>query len=94
MRERHRDVAAQIRAARNALGMTQEQLALLIGTTQDRVSRWESGSCRPDLEHLADIVAQLKTRIHFDLRGSSIVVEVADLRSPLISIGDSPLRGE
>jgi transcriptional regulator with XRE-family HTH domain len=71
--------------------MTQERLALLIGTTQDRVSRWESGACRPDLEHLADIVVQLQTRIRFELRGSSIVVEVAELGSPLVPIGDAPL---
>lgn len=72
-------LGTQIRSSRNARRITQEQLALLIGTSQDRVSRWERGLCRPEVEYLAKIAVHLKVSIRLRLHGSLILIEVERL---------------
>lgn len=42
-------IGAFIRQIRKEKGMTQEQLAELLGTSQRSVSRWENGKTMPDL---------------------------------------------
>jgi DNA-binding transcriptional regulator YiaG len=37
----------QIKALRSALGLTQEELAAMIGAYQETVARWESGANKP-----------------------------------------------
>ncbi len=47
----------QISVLRKKKGMTQEQLAIALGVTNQSVSKWESGQCCPDiglLPHLAE----------------------------------------
>ena len=41
------DVAQRVVVLRQALGVTQERLASLIGVTFSTVSRWENGHVRP-----------------------------------------------
>lgn len=49
--------AAQlIREARVRAGLTQQQLAERLGTSQSVVARWESGKVRPSLENLDRVV--------------------------------------
>ena len=43
-------VGARMRAARKRAGLTQEQLAALVGVTGGAVSQWENGQTMPDLK--------------------------------------------
>lgn len=45
----------QIAALRKKKGITQEQLAVALGVTNQSVSKWELGQCCPDIELLPDI---------------------------------------
>ena len=42
-------LAEQIRTLRTAAGLTQAQIAAVLGVTKNAVTNWESGSSRPDL---------------------------------------------
>jgi transcriptional regulator with XRE-family HTH domain len=48
--------APLIREARARAGLTQQELAQRIGTTQSAVARWERGRARPSLETLLRVV--------------------------------------
>jgi transcriptional regulator with XRE-family HTH domain len=53
------EVAEQVRTRRTALGLTQEQLAERMGTTQSVIARLEGGGSPPSLrtlERLADVL--------------------------------------
>lgn len=53
------EVAEQVRARRTALGLTQEQLAERMGTTQSVIARLEAGGSPPSLrtlERLAEVL--------------------------------------
>lgn len=43
----HAEVGARIKALRDALGWTQEELGWLVGTSEQTVSNWESGRHLP-----------------------------------------------
>ena len=45
-----------LREARRRAGLSQESLALRLGTTQSAVARWESGSVSPRLDTLERIL--------------------------------------
>lgn len=49
------DVAARLREAREKSGLTQEQVARLLGTTNVQVSYWETGKRQIDLASLSRI---------------------------------------
>ena len=42
----------EMRQLREQLGMTQEQLAELVGVDRTYISKWENGVVRPDWTHL------------------------------------------
>lgn len=50
-----------IRAARQALQLTQRQLAIRLDLDQNTISRWEVGATKPDLDALARLAAELRT---------------------------------
>ena len=52
-------IGLRIRKFREANNMTQKQLAEKIGVTGSRVSNWEQGVHRPDVDILADICTAL-----------------------------------
>lgn len=54
-------------AARRAAGMTQQQLAERLGTTQSVISRWERGHDEPRLSTLAAIARATGRRLHVEL---------------------------
>jgi DNA-binding XRE family transcriptional regulator len=52
-------VAINIRAAREAARLTQEELAALVGVRRTRVNDWENGRHQPSRQHLAELCAAL-----------------------------------
>ena len=48
-----------IRARRNAAGLKQSELAVLIGCSQKDISRWENGDHDPSISNLKKIAAAL-----------------------------------
>ncbi len=46
------DISNQIATHRKKRGLTQEELAKLLGVTNQAVSKWEGGKCYPDIELL------------------------------------------
>ena len=48
-----------IREARKAQGLTQEQLAELIGVTQGTVAQWENGLTHPSFEKIPKVANAL-----------------------------------
>jgi transcriptional regulator with XRE-family HTH domain len=57
------EIGQMILEARSRLGVTQKQLAELIGTKQSGVSRAESGNYLPSLSFLNKIAKALKTKL-------------------------------
>lgn len=49
-----------IRTARQKKGLTQAELATVVGVTKASVSGWETGQNNPDIRHLARISTALK----------------------------------
>ena len=54
------DVGSQIRHWRTVRGLTQDDLAARLDTTQATVSRWESGDRQPGLDDLRGLAKALK----------------------------------
>ena len=75
-RKAHDDLAAEFElaraviAARTTAGLTQEQLAKRMATTQSVIARLESGRTRPSTQTLERLAAATGTRlkISFELR--------------------------
>lgn len=67
-----------VRAARLDAGLTQQQLADRVGTTQSAIARWESGADTPRLDSLAALLracgfeADLTLRRHDDVDRAQI----------------------
>lgn len=56
------------RAIREAAGVSQSAVARGLGVTRMTVCRWESGRCRPSIEHLA-AYAEILRALHDETRG-------------------------
>lgn len=54
------EIGSRIRKYREERGLSQKQLAELIGVKNNRVSNWEQGLNRPDADILADICRVLQ----------------------------------
>ena len=57
------DVASRIREARKGAGLTQRELAALVGVTRHTVGSWEAGRTKPSREHLAAIAPHCETGV-------------------------------
>ena len=53
----------QITCLRKLQGWTQEELARKLGVTNQAVSKWEAGTCCPDIQLLPDIAACFKVSV-------------------------------
>src|SRR5436190_1512117 len=62
-------VGAAIRRAREQRGLTQGELAGLLGRTQSAISFWEQGRRTPDLEDLIELIQQLDIDVDEILAG-------------------------
>lgn len=74
------ELADRIRRLREARGVSQRDLAALIGTTQSVISRLESGGSKPSLSTLARIGAALD---------AELVIDFADART---AVSERPTR--
>lgn len=54
-----REIGARIREARNARGMTQDDLAAAVGVSDKAISSWETARSLPAAYYLRDICAAL-----------------------------------
>lgn len=61
------DIAIAITRARNEAGLSQQQLAEEIGTTQSAVSRWERGHDEPRFRSLVEIFRACGKRVALDI---------------------------
>jgi DNA-binding XRE family transcriptional regulator len=62
------DLLSQIIEARTAQNMTQEELALRVGTQKSNISRLESGTYNPSLDFIAKVAKSLGKEIHIEIR--------------------------
>ncbi len=62
------DIISQIIEARAAEGMTQEELALRVGTQKSNISRLESGTYNPSLDFLAKVARSLGKEMQIVLK--------------------------
>ena len=60
-------VAREIIAARKASGLSQEELANAIGTSQSRISKWECGEETPRIQALDRIAKATGTKLRVSL---------------------------
>ena len=100
------DVAATLRGARRAAGLTQSGLAARAGTSQATISAYESGRKQPSVETLSRLLAASGSRLvaeagHVpvvqrtrtdDARASRILVDVIALAEALPSRHERELR--
>lgn len=61
------DLIAQIIDARNRLNITQEELALRMGTQKSNISRFESGTYNPSLDFITKVAHSLGKELHITL---------------------------
>jgi len=61
------DLIAQIVDVRSKLNVTQEELALRVGTQKSNISRFESGSYNPTLDFITKVARSLGKEIHISL---------------------------
>ncbi len=52
-------IAIKIASKRGKMGLTQKDLAVMMGVTEEKVSRWESGDCNFRVEKLRKIFSKL-----------------------------------
>lgn len=61
------ELIAQIIDVRNQLNITQEELALRVGTQKSNISRFESGAYNPSLDFVTKIARSLGKEIHITI---------------------------
>ncbi|MCI8387789.1 MAG: helix-turn-helix transcriptional regulator [Clostridiales bacterium] len=87
------NLSENIALFRHSAGMTQEELAVKLGVTNQSVSKWESGQCCPDISLLPELAGifnvsvdrLLGCELHDRACGSAVVSNdiVAEMRSRL-----------
>lgn len=62
------DIVRQLKEARKAEGMTQEELAEIVGTKKSNISRLESGRYNPSLDFLVKVAGGLGKKIQVSVK--------------------------
>lgn len=62
------EIISQVIEARNEQHITQEELALRVGTQKSNISRLESGSYNPSLDFLTKVAKSLNKEVHIQLK--------------------------
>jgi transcriptional regulator with XRE-family HTH domain len=68
LRHRYGEIASQLAAQRRARGLSQQELAALVGTTQSAVARMERGDRPPKIDTLLRIANALDCELEIRLR--------------------------
>jgi DNA-binding XRE family transcriptional regulator len=61
------ELIAQIIDVRNQLNITQEELALRVGTQKSNISRFESGAYNPSLDFIVKVARSLGKEVHITI---------------------------
>lgn len=56
-------IGEQIKTARKAKGVSQEELAVRLGVVRQTVSKWENGKCMPDYTVIKSLRGELKVTV-------------------------------
>ena len=67
------ELVEQLKAARKALDMTQEDLAALVGTKKSNISRFESGRYNPSLDFVIKVASSLGKQIQINIKENNLV---------------------
>lgn len=62
------DIISQIIEARAEQNITQEELAMRVGTQKSNISRLESGTYNPSLDFIAKVAKCLGKEVHIEIR--------------------------
>ena len=94
--EQRQNIIAKLVEARLEKGITQAQLAKMIGTQRSNICRLEGGTQNPSLDTLLKISAALGKNIEFDLISNffislSLIVKTNDFQSEIVSFNFSIL---
>ena len=84
---RWKELGARIREARKRVGLTQQQLAELVGVASHTVWAWEAGRMKPQHEHLVELAFHCETSAE-QLLGQA-VVESELLKAAEVSFRDA-----
>jgi transcriptional regulator with XRE-family HTH domain len=82
---RHLDVGGRIKFARDAVGISQQHLAKLLGYSRSNIAQWETNHGRPPLEVLQVMASKLDTTaewLAFEKLAPSAVMEVDFVKVP------------
>ena len=72
------NINEQIAFLRKQKGLTQENLATVLGVTNQAVSKWESGQCYPDIQFLPDMARLFEVTID-ELLGYKTSEQLGDI---------------
>lgn len=62
------DIVRQLKEYRKSIGMTQEELAQIVGTKKSNISRLESGRYNPSLDFLLKVAHGIGKQIQITLK--------------------------
>lgn len=65
------ELVEQLKAARKAQDMTQEDLAAKVGTKKSNISRFESGRYNPSLDFVIKVAGSLGKQLQINLKESN-----------------------
>ena len=82
-----KEIGAFLKQLRNGKGITQEQLAEVLGVSGRTVSRWETGKNLPDLSILIQISEYYQVEMKEILNGAIMMVD-SELKETLLKVAD------
>ena len=80
------DLAVQITLRREELGMTQAELAKMLGKSQTTISKWENGDCNFQLKTLIEIALKLDMPLTVSLREQHKACDVCFAHPPAADV--------
>ena len=97
--EQRQDIIAKLVAARLEKGMTQSELARMIGTQRSNICRFESGLQNPGIDTLLKISVALGKKIEFDLSDEeetvtqTYILKIYDMELMRFTLAEHGLEG-